>query len=254
MTTRRLLMMLAAFAGMLLCSYRAQADTYIKQVEHTDSMEVMGQKQPERFDTTVMWLNNKWARSDMGDTATTLFDAEKGELYMLNHVSKTYSVFPLDFSAMTDSAMAGANPGDSSSAQAMMNSMMKSIKCTVTPTDETKKIGNWNAHKYTVDMSIMMMNMTSETWATEDVDVDMQAFYALSEGMLARIPGASKIMSEMMKVKGVPVLITTTGNVMGAQFKSTKQIVECVTRDAPPDAYKVPEGYQKIEPKGMHGL
>jgi len=254
MKSKRFLVMLMVGGALFVTVHPVSADLVMTQANHTDAFEVMGQKQPERFDTTNMWIGEKFSRADMADTTTMLFDLEKHELIAVNHVDKTYAVMPLNFGEMVDRALEGEDAEEAEAAKDMMKATMGSMKCDVTPTDETKKIRDWNARKYNVDMSIMMMNFNNEIWATEDIKFDWKAYYAMTEGMLSQMPGAENLISAMMEVKGVPVLTISTGNMMGATFKATSELVECVTKDAPVGWYAIPEGYQKVEMEGMGGF
>ena len=254
MMTKRLFVMALTAAALLLGAWPAQADLCMTQVNHTDAFEIMGQKQPEKFDTTVMWLGDKWARSDLSDTATMLFSVEKGELTILDHTAKTYTIIPLNFGEIVDQALAEQEGAEADAAKEAMKAMMGSVKCDVQATDETKKIRDWNATKYDVNMSIMMMNMTDEIWATEDIKFDVKAYHAMAEGMLSQMPGASNIVSEMMKIKGIPVLSITTGNMMGTTFTATSEMIECSEKDAPSGWYDIPAGYKEVEMEGMGGF
>lgn len=254
MMSKRMFVMALAAAALLLGARPAQADLCMTQVNHTDAFEIMGQKQPEKFDTTVMWLGEKWTRSDMGDTATMLFNMEKSELCMLDHTAKTYAIIPLDFGEVVDQALSEQEGAEAEAAKEAMKAMMGSVKCEVTETEETKKIRDWNSRKYDVTMSIMMMNMTNEIWATEDIKFDAKAYHAMSEGLLSQMPGAGNIVAEMMKVKGIPVMTTTTANVMGTSFTATSELIECGEKDAPAGWYEIPTDYKQVEMEGMGGF
>lgn len=252
MMSKRLLVLLVG--GMILAAMPVRADLCMKQATHSDAFEIMGQKQPEKFDTTVMWVGEKRSRTNLGDTASMLFDMEKSELYALNHTQKTYAVIPLDLGKMVDEALQGETGEEAEAAKATMEAAMSSMKCEVTPTEETKKIGEWNTRKYNVAMSIMMMNFNNEVWATQDIKFDWKAYYALTEGLLSQMPGAENIVKEMAKVDGVPVMSITTGDMMGTTFKSTTELFECTTKDAPAGTYDIPADYKQVEMSGMGGF
>jgi hypothetical protein len=254
MSLKRFIPGVVLLGAMILAAVPCWADMYMKQVSHTDAIEMMGQTQPERFDTTIMWIGDEWARSDAGDTLTMLYNLEKGELYFLKHADKQYGMVTLDLNEIIDQAMAEESEEDAEAAKAMANAMMGSVKVTVTPTDSTKKIGDWDTRKYDVDMSIMMMNLKQEIWATEDIDFDWSLYHAVATGMMAMMPGAANMVEEMMKVEGVPVLSVTTGSIMGAPMKSTTELVEAEDKDAPAGIYDIPKDYTKVEMSGMGGF
>ena len=97
------------------------------------------------------------------------------------------------------------------------------------------------------------MNMTDEIWATEDITVDATALQAVTSGMLAQMPGFEKVIEEMQKVKGVPVLSVNTVSVMGNNVVSRTELLDYSEGDAPAGTFEVPEGYKKVD-MGMGGF
>ena len=253
MIMKRSLVTLVALAAVVTLSLPALADHYMKQVTHTDAMEFMGQKQPERFDTTSVWIGDGWARSDTGDTLSVLYNIEKGELYVLRHIDKQYAIVPLDMDALMEEAMGEADAEEAAAAKEAMNAMMGSASCTVTPTDETKKFGDWEARKYNVKTSIMMMNLDQEMWASEDIEIDADLFHALNSGLMTMMPGADAILKEMVKIEGVPVYSKTVVNIMGTAVNTSSELVEYEEKDAPEGAFEIPEGYTKVDASSMMG-
>ena len=129
----------------------------------------------------------------------------------------------------------------------MMQAMGGSTKVTVTPTDVTEKIGDWDTKKYNVEMTIMMMNSKQDVWATEDINIDFDLYAAVSNGPMAQIPGFDKIMEEMKKVKGLPVKTVTTTNAMGGEVVTTTTLLEHADKEAPAGIYDIPEGYKEVQ-------
>jgi hypothetical protein len=98
----------------------------------------------------------------------------------------------------------------------------------------------------------MMGKMKSETWATEDLKFDYTTAFAMTNAMMASMPGFDKILAEMKKIKGVVVQQTATMNVMGgAEVKSTTELLEAGEKSAPAGHYDLPAGYKKV--KSMPG-
>jgi len=233
---------------------QARADIYMKNKTHSDAFTVMGQSQPAKDEIMVFWMGEKKARTDTeGGNTSMIFLAEKKTLYMIDHAKKQYSEMPLDFDKMFDAAIGeeGGDEEDKAQAKAMagmMKGLMGSMSAKVTDTGEKKKIGSWNCRKYILEMDMGGMGKTvGEVWATEDLKVDYAMAFTMANGMMASMPGFEKILAEMKKIKGVVAYQTTTATVMGAEMKSTTELIEAGNKDAPAGLYDLPTGYKKVK-------
>ncbi len=219
------------------------ADSYFKQATHVDAFEMMGQKSPEKNDTSIVWLTEGKACSQTGNDESVIFDAKKGLIYMVDHEKKQYSVISMDLFGEGSKEDASR----SEEMAKMMEAMGGSMEITVTPTDETSKIGDWNATKYNVDIKIAMMPSKQEVWATEDIKIDYTMFNAVSSGMMAQMPGFEKIVEEMKQIKGIPVKTVTRTSAMGGEIVTSMNLIEYAEKDAPDGVFDIPEGYKKVE-------
>jgi len=130
-----------SFLFLVMFIQTAWSDVYMKQKQHTDAMQIMGQTQPAKDIISESWLTpNKMAV--INPKQDIIFDLDKKTITMVNHENKTYSTMPMDFSK----AMEKDNK-DMAEMYKAMGQMMQ-IKMTVTPVNERKKIGNWNCRKY----------------------------------------------------------------------------------------------------------
>lgn len=228
----------------------ALADSFFKQVVHTGAFEMMGQTTPETNDTTTMWLTEGKAYSSMSDTAAVIFYLERGEICFINHEEKQYSLMPMDLGEIIDEVLEEEDEEARQMAEVvkgMAGAIMGSARISVTPTEETRKIGEWDCTKYNVDLTMAMMNSKQELWATEDIQVDYKMFQAVSGGMMARMPGYDKILEGMKQIKGVPVKTVATASIMGSEAVTTTELIEYAEKDAPDGIYDIPEGYKKVE-------
>lgn len=123
------------------------------------------------------------------------------------------------------------------------------ITTTVEPTDEAGTVGKWKARKYLTRSTVMGMSMTQEVWASEEVGKaeDYENLILAMSGMFAGMPGYKKVVSEMQKIKGVPVRTITTMNAMGASMRSTAEVVRWEERPAPDGIFEVPADYRKVD-------
>ena len=227
-----------------------QADTYIKQKNHTDGFSMMGQDQPPQDDLFVTWMGKDKARMDHGKDTSMIILLDKKIMYTISHAEMKYQEMP--FSETSDfltGAISGSDLSDEEKAQAqqMMEgfAQMMTPKVTVTETGETKKIKNWKCKKYIVAMDMMGQTSTSDVWATEDIKVDYELYTTLIYSMMPKTPGLEEMIKEMKKIKGLTVLSTGTTSMMGTDVKTTQELLEVSEKPAPAGTYKVPEGYKK---------
>ena len=226
------------------------AATFLKQVTHTDPATMMGQTQPARDDTSSIWMAKDMACMMNSDNTAIIVRSDKGMFYLIDHNKKSYSELPIE--SLGDMAkMAGLEGAEGEQHAKMMQGMMGSMKVTVTPTEEIKKIMDWNAKKYTVEMSMAMGTTTGEYWASDEIKLDYEMFQLISSAFMAQMPGYQDILTEMKKIKGVTVESATEANVMGSTVKTTTKVLEYAEKDAPEGAFDVPKDYKKIDMSKM---
>ncbi len=213
-----------------------KADVFMKEKHHTDGMTVMGQAQPAQDKISTVWVAKDKMRTDQGDTSSiaTVVDG-KLVIFHVNHANKTYTELTVG----------------SDGTQEAVAAMAGEMKVKVTPTSETKKIGNWNCTKYLQEMDMGMMPVNSEVWASEDIKMPYADFYEkLSSSMMGGQPGmgvaSQAMMEEMKKIKGVPVLTITSMTMMkNMTMKSSRELLEIKEGTAPAGTFDIPSGYTK---------
>jgi hypothetical protein len=228
---------IAALALLLAATGVAAGDTLIRQAVHTGAMQVMGQTQPATDDTMTIWLATERAAISGGST-NAVFDFPASKFYVIDHASRTYSTLPipLDLKALF--------PADDPQAAGILQ-MIDTMKLTakVTPTTESRKIGSWNARLYRVEMTNPYMTMSSQTWATEDVQVDLARYAAMQTALLSLAPQMLEAARELEKVKGITVLEEQSISAMGAQMTIKRETLEIREAKAPEGTYAPPAGY-----------
>ncbi len=228
---------LAVFFSILVLAAFVSADVYIKSKMHTDAFSIMGQSQPAKDETIEQWFgDDKFA--NLSTDMSLIVDLSKNVMHLINHKDKTYveSQLPLDFMKLLPPEMAQ-----------MMGAMMK-MTVTVTPTGQTKTIGQWKCSGYDVSLQMMMMPMKMAVWASTDVPMDMQKFANMYSNVLkAQLRLDDAAVQEMMKIKGYWISSETTGEMMGAKIRSTTEVIEITKKTPDPSVYSVPAGYKKTE-------
>lgn len=233
----------------------ASADVFIKQVRWSPEQQAMGQTLPAREDTMSMWLSDAAGRMNGAENLSTVIRQDKDQLYILDNGKKEYAAIPMD--ALSDMDKMAVLSGDKEAVnqtRAMleqMKQMMSSLEISVTKTDEEDTIRDWTAHKYIMTITMPMGTTTSEIWATTDVAANTGLYRRVSASFLAMMPGLNRVLAEMSKVEGITVMSIETSKMMGTEHKSTMEVVEMKTSDAPKGTYDIPEGYAKRDPLDM---
>jgi len=225
-------------------------DVYIKQKRHTDAFEMMGQTQPAKDEILNIWLSKDRGRIDLGEDHSVIILRDQGIMYLEDHTKMQYREVPfgsLDEIVSHSLAQSDMSVAEQAEAQKFMKGMMGMMKAeaSVTETAETKNIKGWNTRKYIMKTKIMMMEGTSEIWATEDIDIDYDLYRSLGAPFMAKQPGFEQIFEEMKKIKGIALLTVTTSRATGAEMRSTEEVLEAVEKSAPSGTYEVSQGYNK---------
>ncbi len=232
------ILLLAFFVALFLGGgLAARADTRIEMKNHTGEMTAMGHTQPARDSESTLWVGKKGARRDDGETEI-LVRFDRNKLYLIDHQNKSYSALdlPVDLPSLVPEAQ-----------RQQMSQVLEMMKmnASVEPSDEHKEINGWDARKYEVHLSNQMgMKVDSTVWMTEAIDMDQDSFKKLVRAMASLQPGGGSSVDELLKLKGVPVLIETQVHAMGGATSSREELVSAEPDATPPaGTYDVPEGY-----------
>ena len=243
MKTPRLLTTAIAAAALLLgAAAGAVADTMIKTVTVTDAFKMMGQERPARTDTTQTWMTDGRAAILLPQNQKVILRLDEDMLYVINGAEKSYFEAPASaVKALVEQTMAEASESDSAAAQ-----MQQQISVKVTPTEQTKKVKDWNATRYDIMIELPMMTSTSQMWVSEDVDIDWDMFRAVQMHTYALMPGSDKIFEDLAKIDGMTVEANSTMEMMGTEVVSTMELLEVVNdAEAPAAVYEIPSDFQK---------
>jgi hypothetical protein len=231
-------------AVVFLAALSLSADVYVKSKSHSDAVTIMGQTTPATDTVSEQWFSDTQF-AQIGADDSFIIDLGKKMVYFVNHKSKTYveSPLPLDLAKLLPpeaAAMAG----------------MFTMSATVSPTSETKKIGQWACTGYDVTISVMGMPMNQKVWATTDLPFDPTNF--TQKFMPAFLQGAMRLgeasVKEFAKIKGFQIAMEMNADIMGAKIKATSEVVEIAKKNAPAGTYAVPAGYTKKATLSMEDL
>ncbi len=230
---------------LLTSTVAAHADTLLTFKSHSDAFEVMGQKQEAKDSEVKMWIGDNRVRRDDGD-ATVILRLDENKMYMVDHASKTYSILdlPIDFKKLM--------PEGGEQMMEQMSQMMK-MDVTITPTDEKKTVGKWDASKVQVGLSNSMgMKVDTTMWVSKAVGVDPRIYTKMASSLASLQPGAMDWVKKMEQIDGFPVLQESTVTMMGTSFKTREELVS-VDKAATGGSYDPPAGYAKkaFDPMAM---
>lgn len=229
-------------------------DIYMKQKNHTDGFQMMGQGRPEENNINEVWITDAGVCTQ-NDNMTMMMLSQEQKMVMINHQEKSYVEMPMDIGKILSQATEGGDAEETAQLHNMMGNMMK-MEVTVTPSSETKTIREWKCKKYTVTIQTFMGPITQTIWATEDIQLDKDLYQKFSMAMFSAMPGMQKslgdIMKKMEQVKGVQVETESTQTMMGTTITSKTELLEYKTGTAPQGLFKIPAGYtKKSMPMGM---
>jgi uncharacterized protein DUF4412 len=214
MSNRRLLLI-----PLLLLASPAAADSLLTVRSSIEGLK-MDQGQPGEIQ---IWIGGDKLRREEGDTSYIL-RLDRGKLYVLNHAEKTYTelAVPVDLQKLASPAV--------------------DLKVQVIATNETKKIGNWTARKYKVDLSNPGLHLDTTIWASRDI-ASYEAYGRLAASLAALQPGGGEWSRKMGQIDGFPVLQEADVKMGDSRFRTREELVAVETRDAPADTYELPAGY-----------
>jgi len=240
--------------GFCLMSTAAQADIYMKQKQHQDETTVRGQTQPAEDRVNEVWITKKGMRSNNAKHSMIMLPDE-GKMIMVDRERNRYREMPMNMGDVMNKGMDDADAEEKAAFQGMMGKMMK-MEVKVLPTDEKKKIKQWNCRKYLMTMAMFGGTVKTEIWATEDIKIDPALYEKYQSGRMFSMPGVQQAMEEMeketKKIKGVQVMSFTSSKMMGQTVKSSTELLEYKQTKAPANVFSLPDGCIKEEP-GMGG-
>jgi len=237
----------------------------------TGATGAMAQRMGSSDLTTTTFYKGAKVRTENGKSVT-IYDAATDKLYTLDASAKTYTVTSI---RATQDAI---NP--------MMANMQMETVARVTPGGKTKTIMGKPARNYTWTASIAMkmkngampknsganglgaappaapmmtISLRGEQWTTDAVKLPARPGSTSTSALMAnlgnRMPGMKPLMTEMAKVKGLPLESTTTQSFSGMAMPGAPQKPIVTTTKAvsvseaplPASLFSVPAGYKMVK-------
>jgi hypothetical protein len=240
-----LVVALAAAAG---CASRPEviAATRLTQVTTTEAASLPGQDLPARTDTTVTWLAADRTRRDSG-AQTFVMRADAERMLMIDRGARTYLDVSLDDAGKLMADLAAAPDTATHPRDRLLQGMFR-VSAKVTETAQTGRIDGHDCRRYVVELRLGDTHMVSEQWVTVDLQVDDQQLRRASFAALLGLPGATEAMTELARVRGIPVRATTITTVLNREIRSETRLAEVATVEVGPDHFAPPAGFQALAP------
>ena len=217
---------------------------YVKMKTHAEATTTGGESSPPADAVLEEWITEDRYASLTPDQ-TFIIDLNKNIAFFINHKSKSYveTPLPVDIKRILP-------PDLGVYADAMQ------LAAAVTPTLETRKIGQWNCTAYDIRLTVMTYEMHMRVWTTRDVPFDVDAFNAkMFPNILARqMRLDDRSRQEMMKIKGYQVAAEMNGSIMSAKIRTTSEVLEISKRTPPADIFSPPADYTKKDMLSMEDV
>ena len=173
----------------------------------------------------------------------TIMEVAAGRFTMIDHKKKEYYEFTRDEMLASMQKLEQQMSGPMG---AMMEKMMggKAGEATVEK-GASRKVAGYDCTIYTVSLG---ENLKYEMCATQALQLPVQYYDALKGPSSMMGPMArhfDKVFDEMKKIKGFPIAMTSTVNMMGTKVNHVSEATEIRKGAIPATAFAIPAGYTK---------
>jgi hypothetical protein len=239
---------LILFASLLIiCAPCVVADTYVKQLTHTDEFYYGGVVTPEESETEEMWIGEN-KMTFMNPNHLIIVNLEANSLIFANRTDSTYAetTLPLEWPNLLDE-------------QAAARVMMFPRTGTLIETAETKTLHGKTCKCYEFASWIPYQGAKydereGKIWITTDAPFDASAYDSVREHFLMLQNYNEDYIREAVKVKGFPLLQESEIYMKGFSVNSYEKVVEITEKEPPADVYSVPQGFRKKDRLSMQDI
>lgn len=216
-------------------------------------------------ETTTSYLSADHIRISHGDKREMIVDYKQAQMISIDHAKKTYSVTTVkDVEAwaakmeeqlnspemrQTREAMKNLPPEQRRAMENMGAGMFE-----VTKAGTSRKIAGYSCEDWTVAMGRLSRSeecLTSElqfpVHAYDMYKSYMESMRRLMSSMSAMGMDWTKATEQFKKMRGYPLAVTTTVDVMGRKSVTRSEVVEVKKGSIPASAWEIPSGYPKVD-------
>lgn len=189
-------------------------------------------------ETSTVWLGQNRIREDTPDQSV-IVNLDDKKIFIVKHKSKSYHALdlPIDIKKLIPEEMAP-----------MFDSVMKQMvmDVEVTPTDETRRIGDYDTKKSLVKLkSPMGLEMDLVVWASTGTGLDVDTYKRLALEMASMQPTGTEWISKVLAIPGFPVMRETTVKMNGSEMTTREELVGIEDKEPPAGIYAPPSDYKE---------
>lgn len=174
--------------------------------------------------TSKIRLGQGRLREDWPRQSVILDEAVK-KLFVIQHETKVYHAFDLPLNLSQD-----------------VPPEMR-VEVTVTPTEETRKIGPYATKRYDVLLEGAGLTRTLELWVAPTMPFDVAEFKRLTLEAAGIQPAAGEWIGKILAIDGFAVLRESHAKVGEFEHRSSQELVSVEQVDADPASFVPPAGY-----------
>lgn len=223
-------------------------------------------------ETTTSYLSSERIRMAHGDSREAIIDYKLGQMISIDNKKKTYSVMTeKDMDEWAAKMQEQMNSPEMRKAREAMKDL---------PPEQRKAIASFGAGMFEVDKvgtSRKIAGYTCENWTiamgqmsrseeclTTELKFPVQSFdrykrymermRSLMAPMGAMGLDVDEMREQFKKMKGYPLAVTTTVDIMGRKSVTASEVVEVKRTPIPASAWELPAGYTKVENPMVRGI
>jgi Domain of unknown function (DUF4412) len=223
-------------------------------------------------ETATSYLSSERIRMAHGEGREAMVDYKLGQMISIDHRKKTYSITTQkdidEFAARMQEQM--NSPEMRQAREAMKDLPPEQRKAIegfgaglfeVEKVGTSRKIAGYACENWTVTMGKLSR---SEECLTTELKFPVQTFdmykrYMESmRGLMASMSPMGldfgKMTEQFKKMRGYPLAVTTTTDIMGRKTVTSSEVVEIKRTPIPASAWEIPAGYTKVENSFARGL
>jgi hypothetical protein len=218
--------------------------------------------------TATSYLTSDHVRVVQGDGREMIADLKSGDITVVDGRKKQYFVVTRqDMDQLKARIQQQANSPEMQRAQEQMKNLPPEVQkrmqaamgglvsaVSVQKTGTTRKIAGYGCDNWTV--SFGQISKTEQCLSTE-LPLPAQVWdsyrdftnnmMSMTSAMGPMAKGISDLREKMKDMRGYPLAVTTTANVLGHATTTTTEVVEVKRGAIPASAWQVPAGYTKID-------
>lgn len=223
-------------------------------------------------ETTTSYLSTEHVRTSHGDGREVLLDYKLGQMISIDHKKKTYSVTTQkDLDAWAAKMQEQMNSPEMRKARDAMKDLppeqrkaMESFGAGLFEVEKvgtSRKIAGYPCENWTISMGKVSR---SEECLTTELKFPVQTFEMYKHymesmrGLMASMNpmgfDSSKMSEQFKKMRGYPLAVNTTVDIMGHKSVTSSEVVEIKRTPIPASAWELPAGYTKVENSFARGL